>query len=402
MLEPDTADERQRGHSILNHVVTLSKKKALILKITVAFALVSIVIVLLIPNSYKGQSKIMPPEKNSSSLNNLLTSQLSPLNGLGAGGLTLKNPSDLYVVVLQSRSLADSLISRFKLLSVYDVKYAEQARDRLKDRTQIRSSNEGVISIAVEDRDPQRAADLANAYVEEMRQLLQKISNDEASQRKLYFEQQLALAQDQLADAEISLQKIQQKTGLIQPESQGWAMVQAIADTQTRIMAAELRVSRLRLYSSEQNPDLIRAEKDLSSMRTQLRNLEQKQQTVEGGVLLATKQVPAAAVEYFRGLRKVRYQEGIFAALAKQYEAARLDESRNPVTIEFLERAVKPERKVWPPRLILVLVSTMIGFLFSVLFVLAKASFDAFVSNPEHQGKLATLGKELALSRTGR
>jgi tyrosine-protein kinase Etk/Wzc len=273
MLEPDTADERQRGHSILNHVVTLSKKKALILKITVAFALVSIVIVLLIPNSYKGQSKIMPPEKNSSSLNNLLTSQLSPLNGLGAGGLTLKNPSDLYVVVLQSRSLADSLISRFKLLSVYDVKYAEQARDRLKDRTQIRSSNEGVISIAVEDRDPQRAADLANAYVEEMRQLLQKISNDEASQRKLYFEQQLALAQDQLADAEISLQKIQQKTGLIQPESQGWAMVQAIADTQTRIMAAELRVSRLRLYSSEQNPDLIRAEKDLSSMRTQLRNI---------------------------------------------------------------------------------------------------------------------------------
>jgi tyrosine-protein kinase Etk/Wzc len=389
-------------HSILNHLVTLYKHKSLILRITITFVAVSVLIVLLIPNSYKGQSKMMPPEKNSTGLSNLLASQLSPLNGLGAGGLTLKNPSDLYVVVLQSRSLADTLISRFKLLSVYDVKYIDQARDRLKDCTQVRSSNEGVISIAVEDRDPQRAADLANAYVEEMRNLLSKIANEEASQRKQYFERQLALSQDQLVEAEVALQNIQQKTGLIQPESQGWAMVQAIADTQARIMAAELRVSRLRLYSSEQNPDLIRAEKDLSSMQSQLRNLEQKQQTVEGGVLLATKQVPAAAVEYFRGLRKLRYQESIFAALAKQYEAARLDETRNPVTIEFLERAVKPERKVWPPRLILVLVGMIIGFFSAVCYVLARGSFKTFLLDATYEQTLAKPGEDVTLSQSAK
>jgi len=167
-------------------LIMLAKHKAFILKFVGIAMVLSLVAVLLLQKSYTANAKLLPPQQNQSISTSAVLSQLGPLAGL-AGKLDLKSPSDLYVAMLRSRTVADDLIARFDLMGVYKQKLHEDARTQLEQATEIKAGKEGVISISVRDKDPKRASDLANAYIEELEILTRSLAVTEAAQRRVFF-----------------------------------------------------------------------------------------------------------------------------------------------------------------------------------------------------------------------
>ncbi|MBE0621244.1 MAG: lipopolysaccharide biosynthesis protein, partial [Burkholderiales bacterium] len=185
--------------SLLDLLIVLAKHKKLILGLPFFVAILAAIYSLFMPISYTATTKILPPLQGQSSASAMLA-QLGGLAGLAAGAAA--NPSDVYVAMLKSRTVADNLIERFGLAQIYGGKYPSQVREKLTRATSIGSSKDGIITIQVGDGDPKRAADVANAYVDELEKLSQVLAVTEASRRRLFFERQFAQAKDNLAKAE--------------------------------------------------------------------------------------------------------------------------------------------------------------------------------------------------------
>ncbi len=372
-VEPLSGVERESSADLLDYLILFAKNKGIILKVTLACAAASIVIALLIPNTYQSETKLLPPQQNQS-VANMMLGQLAPLAALAGKDLGIKNPSDLYVGMLQSDSVADELVKRFDLRGVYKSRYQVQARKKLRGNTDISSSKEGVISVAVEDRSPERARDLAKGYVEELQKLTSRLAVTEAGQRRLFYEQQLKIAKDNLADAEVKLKATSEKTGLIDAKTQAEAMIGAVARVRAQIAAHEVQLQAMRSFATEQNPDYIRVQQELAGLRTQLAKLEKTSTGGDGDIQVATSKIPTVGLEYVRAYRDVKYYETIYELIAKQYEIARLDESKESSVIQVIDEAQVPERKYGPPRAIIVILSTFLGFCFVSLFVITRES----------------------------
>src|SRR3989475_1839111 len=352
-----------------DHLIILAKRKWFIFKFVGCAAVLSAGISLLLPKTYTANAKIMPPQQNQSmGAMAALSSQLGPLAALAGGGLGLRTPSDLYVAIMRSRTVADDLIDRFSLMRVYHKKLRVDARLQLTGHTEMLAGKDGLISIFVEDRDPQRAADLANAYVDELEKLTKTLAVTEAGKRRLFFEREVKMASDDLANAEVALKQTQEKTGLILLDSQSRAMIESLTSLRARWAAQEVLVQQIRTFAAPENPELIREEKALEALRDQLSRLEGGQ----GKRLFADvpiENVPTAGLEYVRKYRDVKYHEALFELLAKQYEAAKLDEARDSLIVQQLDKAIVPERRSWPPRTALVLASTLLALIVAIVVV---------------------------------
>lgn len=219
--ESPSASPQHNELSMLDILILFASRKWYILKFTLAVALLAAVISLLLPYRYTSTTIILPPQQSGSA-----SSVFSQLGGLGSlaslmGRDLLRNPNDMYVAMLKSQSVLDGVVRRFNLMDLYKVKLPSAARKELENNTKIESNTkDGLIRVSVEDKEPQRSADLANAFVQELRNLTAKMAITEAGQRRLFFEQQLVDAKDKLADAEEALKKTQLKTGLILLDSQ--------------------------------------------------------------------------------------------------------------------------------------------------------------------------------------
>src|SRR5207237_1363293 len=215
---------------ILDLLIVLAKRKRLILTVSAVSAAFALIVSLLLPNRYTATTKILPPQQSQSAstmlLNQLAGGGMGPLTAIAGSSLGIKNPSDIYIAILKSRTIQDALLSRFELMRVYRDKRASDARKDLTGYSDILAEKEGLISISVEDQDPKRAAAMANAYVNELRKVTQRLAISEASQRRLFFEQQVKQAKDDLASAEVALKETQQKTGMIQLDSQAKAVIE--------------------------------------------------------------------------------------------------------------------------------------------------------------------------------
>ncbi|HMF91681.1 MAG TPA: Wzz/FepE/Etk N-terminal domain-containing protein [Candidatus Angelobacter sp.] len=360
-------------------LIVLAKRKAFILKLTVAAAVLSILGSLLLPTTYTANAKIMPPQQNQSMSTTALLSQLGPLAVLAGQGLGLRNPGDIYVAMLHSDTVANGLIDRFSLMSVYRVKTRVDARRALQDRTEIVASKDGVISISVDDRrsywfgssasveqSRERAAALANGYVEELDKLTKTLAVTEAGKRRAFFERETKLASEDLANAEQALKQTQERTGLILLDPQSKAMIEGLASLRGRIAAQEILVRSMRSFATKDNPDLKLAEDQLAAMKAQLNQLERGQGR-SSLTDLPIESVPTAGLEYIRKLREVKYRETLFELLAKQYEAAKIDEARDALIVQELDKATAPERKSAPHRGLIVISVTIAGFLVAIL-----------------------------------
>jgi tyrosine-protein kinase Etk/Wzc len=372
-------------------LLVLARRKKAILQITVAVALLAILVSLLLPKMYTATTTILPPEESESSLTSML-GQFSALSGLGSKDLGLKNPSDLFVAMLKSRSIEDRLIDDFDLRKIYRVKTYQDARKKLEGRSQISAGDEGLITISVADRDPKRAADMANAYVNDLHSLNEKLAITEAAQRRLFYQQKLDAEREDLSRAELALQLVQEKSGLIQPDAQGKAIIEAVSNTRAQVAVQEVKLQSMRTYATENNPDLKRAEQELAGLRAQLASLERSTGELGNGNLeVPTRRLPQVELDYLRRLRDVKYHESVYEFLGKQLEAARIDEAKDAVVVQTVDKAVEPEKKSSPRRLLIVLLSTLLAFFLSCVGVLIAETIERKERDPHDHARLASL-----------
>jgi uncharacterized protein involved in exopolysaccharide biosynthesis len=285
-------------------------------------------------------------------------------------------------------------------MKVYRDKRLSDARKDLQDATDIQNGKEGFITVAVEDKDRKRAADLANAYVEELRNLTSNLAITEAGQRRLFFEQQLGKAKDDLANAEVALKVTQQKTGLIQMDSQAKAIIESVAAVRAQIAAKEVELQAMQFSATDQNPDLLLLRQQLAGLRAQAAKLESQQNSGGGDIQVPTGAVPEAGLQYIRSLRDVKYYETIFELLAKQLEASKLDEARQGAVIQVVDPAVEPDRKSSPKRAMLVTLFTIVGFVGGCLLALILRWRELIKVDPVAEERLQYFKEALKLRKT--
>jgi tyrosine-protein kinase Etk/Wzc len=226
----------------------------------------------------------------------------------------------------------------------------------------------GIISLTVEDRDPKRAADMANAFVEELKSLAGGLAFTEAGQRRMFFEDQLRQTKVSLARAEEEVKDFQQRTGMFQVDAQAKAIIEGIARLRAVIAVKEVEAKVLRSFATPRNPDLQRVEEEIRALRIELEKVE----TSKGhgfDPLMPSGRVPEMGTEYLRKLRQLKYNETIFELLSKQFELAKLDEAKDAVVIQVIDRAVPPEQRFRPQKTRIVLIVTVTMLFLSMFFV---------------------------------
>ncbi|NCO67288.1 MAG: hypothetical protein GW873_01860 [Nitrospirae bacterium] len=379
--------------NLLDYLVVLLKRKRLIIGITLGAAIITAIISLIMPPIYRAETKILPPQQGSSMATQFL-SQLGSAAGLVGGAVGIKTPNDLYIGLLKSRLVLDGVIDRFKLMELYKTKSRENARRGLADTLKARDDKKsGIITIGVEDKDPKRAADMANAFVEELKNMNKGLAVTEAGQRRLFFEEQLKDTKEALIKAEDSMEGFQERTGAIKIDEQAKAVIEGIANLRAQIAAKEVGLKVMRTYATPQNPDIQRAEEELRGMREQLGRLETRSGGHNPDPLMPTGRIPALGTEYIRKLREFKYQEALYEILLKQYEAARLDEARDAAIIQVIEKAIPPEKRVKPKRKQMVMIATFSGLFFSVFAAFFMEYIEKLKSNPEDKVRLEAIKK---------
>ena len=380
--------------NVLDLLVILAKHKILIFAVTFGGALLAVIYSLLLPNVYTGTAKILPPQQSQSTAAMLL-GQLGGLAGIAGGSLGIKNPNDLYVGMLKSRTVADNIIRRFDLQKLYEKETLVQTRKSLADNTSASAGKDGLIAIDFDDEDPKRAAAIANAYVDQLHKLTQSLAVTEAAQRRLFFERQLNQAREDLSNAEVALKVTQEETGLIKLDDQGRAIIEAVATLRAQISAKEVELRAMRTFSTEQNPDHVRAQQQLAGLRTELAKLERSQVSGQGDILLPTGRVPEAGLEYLRKLRDVKYYEAMYELLARQFEVAKIDEAKDAAIVQVVDEAVPPDRKSKPKRALIVIAATFVAGFIALLVVAWRELRERASRDPVLASRLGALRHHL-------
>jgi len=388
--DPDPRDTSEGRIGLLDVLIFLARHRRLLALLPLAAALGAAAITLLMPNMYAGITKILPPQQSQSSANFMLA-QLGSIANLPTTSLGIKNPNDLYVGMLKSRTVADSLIARFGLMALYGRDTLQDARRDVEERTSISHGRDGIITIKFEDRDRKRAADVANAYVEELYKLTQLLAVTEAGHRRLFLERQLKVTREGLAEAELALKQTQETTGLIKLDEQGKAIIEAVASLRAQIAAKEVEAGAMRLFATERNPGYLRVQQEISGLRSELARLENTNRSRSGDIFVPTGKVPEAGLQYVRRLRDVRYYESVFELLAKQYEIAKIDEARDASVVQVLDPAVEPEKKSGPHRSRIVIVTALLALLAALSWAYLHDLHERLKESPEHSRKVGAL-----------
>jgi uncharacterized protein involved in exopolysaccharide biosynthesis len=277
-------------------------------------------------------------------------------------------------------------------MELYKADYREDARKQLLEDVLKAEPDKDtdIITIDVEDKDPKRAADMANAFVEELKNLTKGLAVTEASQRRLFFEEQLKDTKMALVKAEEEMQGFQEKTGALQVDAQTKAIIEGIAMLRAQIAAKEVQLKVMRTYATAQNPDFQRAEDELNGLKAELGKLEAK-----GGSghdpLIPTGRMPEVGTEYVRKLRDLKFYEDLYELLTKQYEAAKLDEAKEAALIQVIDKAIPPEKIAKPKRILIILIATFGGFFLSIFAAFFAEYKEKASREPENKARFETL-----------
>jgi uncharacterized protein involved in exopolysaccharide biosynthesis len=394
------APTRNEEISLLDLLIVIAERKRVVVWVTASFAILSIVVSLLLPIRYTATVVLLPPQQNSS-LSAQLASQFSSLGSMAAlatgGSSLLKNTNDMYVSMLKSRTVEDGMIGHFGLMQEYHKRYLSDARKKFEHYATVDGNGkDGLIHISVEDHDPRRAAELANGYVDQFRDLSQNLAITEAGQRRLFFEEQLKQANQNLANAEEALEVTEQKTGVIQLDSQARALIESAAALRAQITTKEVQIQGMQTYATGENSQLVEAQQELDSLRAQLAKLGGSESSA-GEIIVPKGQMTQASMEYLRKLRDVKYYETVFDILARQFELAKLDEAKEGALIQVVDPAIPPDKKSFPKRALIVILATLAGFFIGAFTVLVQAGFERMKQDPEANRKLSHFRNALLL-----
>ena len=315
MTEPETiaaADDAEG--SLLDLLQIVADNLRLLVGGSLLTGLLALGVCFVIPPTFTASTSFMPPQQQASGAASLLSS-LGALGGLAGAASGLKNPSDQYVAFLKSRSVQDALIDRFDLIKRYDEKYRQYATKELDQRARVKAGKDGLITVDADDEDPQFAATLANAHVEELGKLLSRLAVTEAQQRRLFFEKQLSATKDKLVKAEQAMRSSGVSASVL--KSSPVAAVEGLAKLKAAIAAQEIKLASMRGYLAESAFEFKQAQTELAAMRSQMAKLESADSGSEAG--------GNDSSSYIAKYRDYKYFETLFELFSKQYEIARVD-----------------------------------------------------------------------------
>lgn len=402
----ESQPDKTRSASLIELLIVFAERKRTVLKVAAGCTVAALALAFLLPVRYTATAVLLPPQQNQS-LGSTIAAQLSGLGGLAslaggmgggslAGSLGLKNPNDMYVAMLKGRTVEEAMVREFGLMHEYHARNMIDARKDFERHIDVDGSGkDGLIHISVSDHDPRRAAAMANQYVDRFRDLSEHLAITEASQRRVFFEQQLEQAKEKLAAAEEALKATEQKTGMIQIDSQARALIETAARVRAQVAAQEVQIQAMQTYANGNNAQLVEAQQELDALRAQLAKLGGSE-TDPNQLIVPKGLVPQAGLEYVRRVRDVKYNETIFEILAREYEVAKLDEAKEGSLIQVVDAAVPPDKRSFPPRILIICGGIFLGLVFGCLFALWAETLAQMQAEPLGQMRLTRLKRALS------
>ncbi len=363
------------GVDLLDILQTLAENARLLVFGPILVGLIALGASFLFRPFYVAEVSIMTPQQNQGAAAAVLA-QLGGLAGMAGAATGLRNPADMYIGLLRSRTIADRMVDRFGMMKIKGVKTREDARDILTRVTGGEARKDGQITIKVAASVPQLAAAMANAYVEELASLTSRLAVTEAQKRRQFLEKELAKAKQNLVKAEIALGGVgvSEETLKFNPQAMG----QGLATLKAQITAKELQLSSMRGVLTETSPDFRQAQRELAALRGQLGKFENTE--------------PAGGnAEYITRYRDFRYNEVLFEQLSKQLELAKIDELSDGAVIQVVDVAVTPERKANTAKRKIAILATLAAGFVLLLFVFVRRALQNINQSPETATKLAAV-----------
>jgi capsule polysaccharide export protein KpsE/RkpR len=377
----------------------LWERRAFLLRVVVFGLAFSTLLAFVIPKRYESTARLMPPDPQSGSGLAMLAALSGRAGGVGAFAgdlLGLKSTSSLFVGILRSRTIEDKLIERFDLKEVYSLRRVEDAREVLGDRTQIAEDRKsGIVTITVTDRDPQRARDMAQAYVTELDRVVATVTTSSARREREFLENRLKVVKQELDQAAEEFSQFASKNTAIDIKEQGRAMVEAAAALQGQLIAAQTELEGLRQVYTESNVRIRTARARIAELQKQLEKLGGKDAGTASenpsnadSLYPSIRRLPLLGVRYADLYRRCKIAEAVYEILTQQYELARVQEAKEIPTVRVLDSPVKPEKKSFPPRLLVMFLGTTFSLSIGVVWVTADARWREI--DAQDPGKMLT------------
>jgi uncharacterized protein involved in exopolysaccharide biosynthesis len=399
---PETAlfvETQEQPTSLLPYLQLLWQKRRFLWRATLSALLVSTLVSILIPSSYHSVTRLMPPDTQSASSLGILAA-LSGKAGTGAGLggfsgagiasdlLGVKSSGALFVGIVGSQTVQDRLIRDFDLQRVYWDSKIEDTRNDLAKHTDVAEDRKsGIITIGVTDRDPKRAAGMAHAYVDELDRLVARVSTSSARRERIFLEERLKTVKSELDTTAKNFSNFASKNTAIDIPAQGKAMVEAAANLQGRLIAAQAELSGLQQIYTKNNVRVRAAEARVNELQQKLTELgggDIGGDSKEASALYPSiRRLPILGVTYADLFLQTRIQATVFELLTQQYETAKVQEAKEIPSVKVLDEAVVPTKRSFPPRLLLTTLGTLLGLAVAMMWVVAKTRWDAVdASNP--------------------
>lgn len=363
--------------NLLQLLLVIVRRKMLIIKVCTVVMALSVCISLTLKNIYTATAKYYPPQKETP-IGNLasLIAQAGPLASLGGLG----GPGDLYLAITKSRTVADAVVKSLGLQKTADGKIlsVEQARDSTMSAVKVEVGKDGIITITANSRDPQKAAQLANAFVDETIKRSVQLYLTKAGSERHFLERRLEASKVDLKNAESELKIFQEKHKTIKADAQASVAIEGVARIRAEIVSKEVQLATLRNSMTDESSEVKALQAGITRLKSQMGTM-----TGSGGgdtIIPATGNLPGLAVEYLRKLRDVKIQEAIFEQLSKQYELAKINETKDSSSVQIIDEAVPPTKKSKPKRSLMVLLSTAIAFMGSIVFIFFQEYFSKMSS----------------------
>lgn len=363
---PETESEEEIN--LLELLRVLVRNLPLIVKIVAAAAILSVIYSLTLKNVYSAKATLLPPQKDSGGGAAALLASMGGGLGSLAGGFG-GGSTDLYMGILKSRSVADSVIKRLDLHTELKSKNADDTRKKLQNLVKFQAGKDGIITITADNKEPAKAALLANTFVDELQKKSLQLNLTKASTERSFLEKRLTGVKQDLKVAEDEMKSFQEKNKTIKADSQAAAAIEGIARLKAEIVTKEVQLSALRHSMTDESPEVKSLLAGIGRMRSQLGAMSGGG---DGGVIPAAGSVPSIGLEYVRRLRELKTQEALYEQLTKQYELAKISEARDSSSLQVLDEAVTPLRKSKPKRALIVILSTVTAFFCAVFFVFIR------------------------------
>jgi uncharacterized protein involved in exopolysaccharide biosynthesis len=379
LVELSTADNG--GRWVPNAYLLWDRRRTLV-RVTICSVLVGTAIAFFTPKQYESTIRIMPPEQQGMSTAMLAAFAGKAMPGalgfLAGNMFGLKDTGALFVQLLQSETILGSLVDRFDLQKTYRKRYRQDTIKRLAHRTEITQDRKsGIITIVVTDTNRERARGMAQAYVERLDSLLIEVNTSAARREREFIEQRLVIVQSDLEKAQVALSDFASKNSTLDIKEQTKAMVEVGAKLEAQLVVARSEADSLAQIYGEGNVRLRAANARVGELERELKKLSGSGATGSaegpGGDSLnpSLRQLPILAVRWADLYRQVKVKETVFDILTEQCELARIEEVKSVPTVRVIDPPNWPDKKSFPPRLIITVVFTAMAVFCAGTFLIA-------------------------------